>query len=513
MNRYLRFLLVLGGGCALLGGTGFDHLARAQAGNGPTSLSGLKPAAGPMQVITLERALQLATERNYDLRIAAEQIVQARTMIRRAWSAFLPRLNAGGQYVYTTPVTEISFLDEQAAAGQRQQLESQALMMRTMADLSRITNPDNAVQLEQAAAALEQAAREIEPMDPIAIQPAHLFSGNVQLTVPLFNGGSIPMLQNTYDMVDQASLSLDRARQQALFAIASLYYSATTVKKMIEITENNEASAQSHLAATEARVAAGALPSIALKRAQFDLVKAEQTTRSTRSSYGMLLGTLGQMMGEDTMFELVAPREVDEVENLGNEDYFYTRAIEERRDLKGLRLAKQIAERGRIEYWMKFLPSLALVGQANWTSNTSGFSSEPLSYNAVVSASLPLYDGGLRYAARDEAESKIRAAELTIEKTESELAGLIRGNLQDIQVQEEGLASSRLAVELARDNHANARALFEVGAATYLEVIDASAAELAAEIDLARSELGIRISRLGLLFVVGAYPPIPELQR
>ena len=498
----------------LVGGAGAASSSSSSgslsSSSGPSSLYGLKAAKDPanVPVYTLDQAIKLASERNYDLRIAAEQIVQAQTMIRRAWSAVTPKLTASGNYMYSAPETELSFLNQDAVDQQKQQLQSQALLLRSMAQLTAMSDPDKAAELNRSAAALDATADAMVPSDPITIQPAHMLTGNIQLTVPIFNARTIPLIQNTYDMVDQAQNSLQRARQQALFGVATLYYSASTVKKMLAMTEENEASSQKHYDATQARVSAGTLPAIALKRAQFDLVKAQQTTRSTRSTYKLLLGTLGKMMGVDSMFSIVAPPELGQVEAQGDAEQFYQRALKSRRDYRAAEYAFKVAERSMTDYWMRYLPSLNLIGKANWTSNTGGFQSDPFSYNVIVAASIPIYDGGERYAVRDEAASKIRAASLTLEKTRYEMAGLVRGNLQDIQTRLEGLASARLAVELAKENHQNAIALFDVGAATNLEVIDASAAELAAGIDLARSELDLSMARMGLLFVVGEYPAL-----
>ncbi len=499
--------LVGGGGAASSSSSSSSSLGGS---SGPSTLYGLKPAKDPKNVptYTLDQALQMASERNYDLRIAAEQIVQAQTMIRRAWSVVIPKLSASANYIYTTPETELSFMDQDSVDQQKQQLKSQALLLRSMADLTAMSDPDKAAELNRSARALDATADAMVPSDPITIQPAHMLTGNVQLTVPIFNPRTIPMIQNSYDMVRQAGDSLQRARQQALFGVATLYYSANTLKKMLAMTEENEASSQKHYDATQARVTAGTLPAIALKRAQFDLVKAQQTTRSTRSTYHLLLGTLGKMMGVDSMFAIVTPPEFEAVEAQGNAEAFYQRALKSRRDYRAAETAFRVAERGMTDYWMRYLPSLNMVGKANYTSNTGGFQTDPLTYNVVLAASIPIYDGGERYAVRDEAASKIRAANLSLEKTRYEMAGLVRGNLQDIQTRVEGLASARLAVELAKENHQNAIALFDVGAATNLEVIDASAAELGAGIDLARSELDLSVARMGLLFVVGEYPPL-----
>lgn len=505
MFQLPKFVVVMAGAALLLVA---DPSAAQEGGTGPGSLYGLKPAPGAVPTYTLDQAMKMAGERNYDLRIAAEQIVQAQTMVRRAWSTVLPRLSAGGNYMFTTPVTEINFMDQDAVDQQKMQLDSQALMLRSLGQMMAASDPEQAEELNRSAAALEDASNSLEPTDPIAIQPANLFTGNVQLTVPIFNGRTIPMIQNSYDIVSQVKYSIDRARQQALFGVATVYYSANTVKRMLTMTKENESAAQKHLDATKARVEAGALPGIALKRAQLELVQAQQTSRSTRSSYNLLLGTLGKLMGVDSDFAIAEPPVLAEVERQGDADAFYERALNSRRDYQAAKVAIDIAERGMTDYWMRFLPSLNLIGKANWTSNTSGFQSDPWNYNIIVAASIPLYDGGERYAVRDEAASKIRQARLTLDKTRDEMSGLVRGNLQDIKIREEGLASARLALDLAKENHANAITLFDVGAATNLEVIDAASAELAAGIGLARAELELSVARMGLLFVVGEYPAI-----
>ncbi|MBN2359472.1 MAG: TolC family protein [Deltaproteobacteria bacterium] len=502
------------GGGGLTGGTGAASgggaMSSMSTSSGPTALFGLKPASGAPELITLNRAIELASERNYDLRIATEQIVQAQTVVRRAWSAVLPRVNLGGNYVYTYPEITFSLMDQETVDGQKMQLTNQALMMRSLGQMMATINPEQSDALLRGASQLEDAANELVPMDPIAIQPAHTFTANGTIAVPVFNGRTIPLIMNSYDLVSQARYSIDRARQQALYGVASLYYGAVTLKKVSAIADANARAAETHRGATEARVAAGALPSIALKRAEYDLVQAQQTLRSARSSYAMVLGTLGQMIGVDTMFEVEAPAEVVAVEAQGNADQFYSRALESRRDIKALRVALNMAERGNLDYWMRFMPSLNLAGQANWTSNTNGFQTDPWTYNIVLQLGIPLYDGGERYAARDETASKIRQARLSIDKVEEQTAGLIRGNLDDISVKLDGLKQSELAVELAKENQRNAEALFDVGAATNIEVIDANNAAFSAEIALVRDELALRLARLGLLFIVGEYPALED---
>jgi len=57
---------------------------------------------------------------------------------------------------------------------------------------------------------------------------------------------------------------------------------------------------------------------------------------------------------------------------------------------------------------MQFAPSVNLVASAHATSFTSGFVQDPITGTLAITASIPLYDGGARYAALKDSASKIR---------------------------------------------------------------------------------------------------------
>ena len=61
-------------------------------------------------------------------------------------------------------------------------------------------------------------------------------------------------------------------------------------------------------------------------------------------------------------------------------------------------------------------------------------------------------------------------------------------------------------MKVAEETRDQAQTLYEVGAATPLDVSDANLAVYVAELDLLRAELEVQQARLGLAYVVGVFP-------
>ena len=109
------------------------------------------------------------------------------------------------------------------------------------------------------------------------------------------------------------------------------------------------------------------------------------------------------------------------------------------RDLNNVAGGLQAPPGGRTDAWMAFLPSLSLVGQGRFSSNTSGFTSDPITGAIMVQANIPIYDGGTNYANLKETASKIEQEKLRLEQSESRIRSQVRGNVDDIALKQQAL--------------------------------------------------------------------------
>jgi outer membrane protein TolC len=493
----ILFLAAPNAGLAQGGGASADALMGLKATDTPATLS-------------LEEALAAAVEANVDLKIAKERITQQEIQVRRAWAAIKPQVSLNATYQYSYPEQEIQFSNPEQA-------QQQALLYESLANITRgqaafVQDPDERAALEEQAESLQSVATELRntESDPIIVTPAHNLNGNLQMSMVLFNGRSLPLILNAYDAVEMIKESTSLSKGTLLFSVARTYYGAVTSKKIWNIALQQLSRTQAQRDATKGRVELGIEPVLSLQRAELEYFKAKQQADAARSSYQLMVGTLGFLLDKDTFFEVTDPPPLRAIEAEASDAEFIDRAFESREELRVQKLALDIAKRQRTDAWMMFMPTVSLVAQARMTSNTSGFTDDPITGVVMVQGSIPLYDGGTRYAALDESASKIREELFRLKQVERRVESQVRGNLADLRVKLAGLESAKEALALAQSTNANAKALFDAGVATNLDVLDANVALFVSEVDFARAEMDLQQARMGLAHILGEFEPTLE---
>jgi len=480
-------------------------------------LMGLRPPKDERKLITLEQALEMGAKNNFDVRMAAEKVVQQETMVRKAWAALLPQVNAGANYQFSCNFGRadafascddqtIQFADEDSINQQALLFESIGGLVEQAAGFEQ--DLERQQELRDQANDLYGAADEIKQTDtdPVVIAPAHVVTGNLSLSLPVFNGRALPLLQNAYTAVDATRVATRQSRSALMYAVARAYYGAVTAKKFIGIAKEQEANARAHEDATRVRVEMNTLAPLNLKRARLEVLKAKQQVRSATSSYNNAVGALGNLIGAVEMFDVQDPGAPKAIETQNTVDDAVSRALVGRDDLRAQKLSLTLADRSKMDAWMLFLPSVSLVAQARMTSNVSGFVAAPVSSVVMLQANIPIYDGGTRYATLREADSKIREQLLKVKQLEQKIEAQVRGNIEDITVKREALDIAKETLQVTRESQEQAKQLFELGMGTPLDVTDTNLALFVAELELARAELSLDQARLGLSYMLGDFP-------
>ena len=502
---------------------GSDVLTPRAAAATSVDASALLGLADPPQrhALSLDQVLQLAGEGAAELRIAAERIVQQEANLRRAWAALLPNVNLGGawQLVCSGGSSDVSCADRATALVDPDQLQQQADLLAalsevftTAADAS--SDAEQAAQLRAQAAQLAEGAasaqQQAQGAKPVVVQPANVFSSTLTMSLPLFNGRALSLLWNAQDAVSLADLARDQVRNALLYTATRAFHVAVAAQKLVAIAEHQRESADKHRVATAARVAAQMQPPLSLRRAELEVLRAKQQLHTARSSYDIAIATLGLMLGREEAFDVVVPTttslahdEADFASELSQE------ALAARPDVAAQRRALDIARRGELDASMMFLPSVNLVASARATSFTQGFVRDPITGTLAITATLPLYDGGLRYAALKESSSRIREELIRSRQLEDRVRAQILGNGREIVVKRDALALSEESVAVARSARAQAQAMFAAGVGTALDVSDTALALFLAENDLARAQLDLQLARTGFAYVTGASAKAP----
>ena len=339
----------------------------------------------------------------------------------------------------------------------------------------------------------------------------HNFSGNLSLSLGLFDGRAIPAYGIARDRVGVAGLQLDEARQTVLLLVAESYYAALGAEQLARVAEQALTARRQHLAAAEARLAAGHAVRLDIERAQAAIHRAERDVIDTRSQVeaardgvAMAIGATPPLVGALAPPVVSAPEPADPPP-LGEEEAL-ARAHAQRLDLRALEQSLELADAARTMTWWAFAPRLSLVGSIDFSEETLSRPNS-VSSSLTIQLSWTLYDGGMRYAQLDEDAAAIREARAAVRRQTRQVAAEVRDAIRALERGAAALTASRAERDAARRALDAAEVGFRLGNATGLDVIDAQLALEQAEVSLIRENLSLDVARLVLQRVIGALRP------
>ncbi|HEY1099146.1 MAG TPA: TolC family protein [Myxococcota bacterium] len=476
-----------------------------------SGLLGLKEPAGGVQTLSLDDAVRFAVESAPDSRIATERVTQQGAQLRRAWALLLPSLSVSGAYAHTCTGggNGVDCGDRTTSLVDKDTIDQQALLFDSLADIVGIaadnaSTPEAAADFRNQQVQLQAAAENFRNTDttPVVVQPASQLSGQLTFTLPLLNPRAYPALLNAYDGVDASRLAREQAIQTLVFAVVRTYHAAVTAQRLRDASQRQVELTTIQRDAVKARVDAATQPMLALKRAELELLRAKQSLAQTTSAADNAIGVLGALIGKTERFALSPPAPVDAVA-IKDVEAFVEQALTARPEVRTQRTVLTITERSQVDAWMQFLPSVALSASARATSFTQGFVRDPVTGILTISASLPLYDGGIRYAALDESTSRITEERVRLRQIEDRVAAQVRGNHREVLIRQDSLALAQQSLEVAREAQSQAQALFDAGVGTALDVSETNFVLFSAELEALRAELDLAQARLGLRWALG----------
>ena len=431
--------------------------------------------------LPLEEAKALAKKNSPTLQIAKENLYQAELIIDKAWVMVKPQVNIAGTYTHYNTEMALDFPDFSSFSLDEVECGS-------------LWNPDVGFCFLRS--------------DRRVIQKQDSFGLNATISQPIFLAQAISTIKNAYNSYDLAQINTENAEEYLLHSVEVAYYGALATKKFLEIARQAVEIREEHLKVARAKFEVGEIAKIIVLRAEIDVNQSEQDTKRAENSLALAKEAIRLLIGHYEDFSLVPPeppkRPAETIEE------YIQKAMTQRRDLTSAKLELSIAEQLKNDAWYRFLPSVVATGLYRY-SDVKGFTDRYDQWQVGVVLSVPLYDGGLRYAYLKEAKSKIREATIKIEETQRGIASEIRQLWLRMEMAEANLIKARRSVELAKEQVELAMASFEAGTSTNLEVLDANSILFISEVGETQEELSLYLAILKLDKAVKMYNPAAAL--
>lgn len=404
-------------------------------------------ALAPPEVerVSLEAALRRALTRNPSVTTTLADLRRAEALVEQARAASLPSLTANGTY--------------------------------TRLDADRVLNGN-------------------------VILGANQLSANLNLTVPIF----APQRWNAWtlasDNVEAVHANSEDVRRRVGLSAARAYLTVIAQRRVVEANERARDVSRAHYDFARARREGGVGNRLDEVRAAQELAGNDARLFSSlaslgqaREALGVLLGSEGPVEPADEGVAFATPPLADALGGLASR----------RPDLHALELRVRLSERAVRRNWAEFSPTL--VGQfVPFYQNPPTLTQPETGWQALLTLSIPLYDGGYRYGVIHEREALRTNARAGYEGAMRQARSDVRSATESLRRSGEALGSAREAARLAEEARLLADEAYRAGATTNLEVVDAERRARDADTAAAVAEDAERQARLDLLAASGALP-------
>lgn len=282
-----------------------------------------------------------------------------------------------------------------------------------------------------------------------------------------------------------AERDADRVVSEVILNVKQSYYALLAAGKLMAVARKTHEQAESHLRQAEAFFRVGSKPRFDVTRAEVDLNDAKLGIINAKNSVRLRTIGLYNAMGIDPLDEIdieddlsapivVPPREQAREESVKRRPEM----LKIEADLEAMR-ATVNAEKA------DYLPVLSVSGAYSWAHGTAemGIFSGDIqnSWNAGITLTMPLFEGGVTQGKVSEALSNLRALEAQRETLKQAILMELHQAYADIESAIARIAVMDSSLKSARDSLELAEGRYEAGLGATIEVTDAQVASIKAE--------------------------------
>jgi outer membrane protein len=409
------------------------------------ALLALSAAAFPdSTAITLDSFLKMALENNPETKISAAQEASGSASLQSARSALLPRVGLSAQATRNQSVDSFPAMSEP-----RDQLSAGVSGSLLLYDFGRTGS-----KIRQAGHALT-ATRE---------------SGRL-------------------------------ARQEVVLTAKTAYFNALLAGKMLDVARESVRQSEEHLLQARTLFEIGKQAKYAVTKAEVDVANARVALIKAQSGIKAAKVKMESAAGVDLPEGMIFSDSLEQNESAIALEGAFASADSLRPDLRAaaarLEMARTQVRGARADY----LPELnASAGYGYRSPDATDWTG---SWNAGVSLSQPLYQGGAIRAKVLMAEASFAEAEATFVRTRQVAHAGIQQYLLDKQDAMERVAAAVKYIAEASEGLSMSQERYRAGAATFIEVTDAEVALVNARITHAQALYDYRVAHARLLGATG----------
>jgi len=278
---------------------------------------------------------------------------------------------------------------------------------------------------------------------------------------------------------------LERVVQETILNVKQSYFALLAARKLLVVAQKTVEQAESHLKQAEAFFRSGSKPRFDVTRAEVEVNNAALGLINGKNNVRLSTISLCNVMGIDPSSDvdiddiLSAPASIPPMEQA------LTESLKNRPDM--LKAGADIdAARATVKAnQSNYLPTLSANGAYSWAHGTSEMGPYngdiQNSWNAGVTLSMPLFEGGLTNGKVSEAKANLRTLEAQRSTLRQSIVVELNQAYADIESATARMAVMELSLKKAQESLDLAQGRYEDGVGPYMEITDAQVASVSAE--------------------------------
>ncbi|HEX6982008.1 MAG TPA: TolC family protein [Balneolaceae bacterium] len=350
------------------------------------------------------------------------------------------------------------------------------------------------------------------------------FNASLRASIPLFQGfANINSLRSAqFDKKSQKE-NVEWVRESIIFQTASTYLQLLLNKELLEIARENLAASQQQLEQVEVQVKVGARPTVDLYNQQATLANNELEVTNRENALQMSRLQLISIMQVDPRkeYEFATPEISDEEIEIQRYELptLVNTALENRSDLERERLNIE-----SLEYQLKTIkgslyPSLSLsasiLSRYNYPNDVSfndQFFLENVNRSIGLSLSIPIFNGFDRRLNIQAQKINYKNAKLALENTRLQVIQDVNQAYSDYQSILKQIEAAEKALQAAERSYITQKQRYEVGAGTLIELSEANAQYVQAQADYTSARYNYIFQQKILEYFIGKLGQDVQLQ-
>ncbi len=415
-------------------------------------------------MLTLDRAIEIALGNNQGLKAADAQIEAADAGVLRSTSGFLPKIAMSETWSRT---------------------DNPLMVLGTKLNQEIVTPAD---------------------FNPAVINnPEAISNYNTRLAVtqPIFNGGREYIGRTQARLAKDASIQdRERVRQETVYNVVKAYYSLLLSREYHKVALQSLETSDANVKLAEARFKAGAVLQSDLLRARVQLAEVKEMLTRSQNNIKLAAASLNFAMGvpQGTEYEVSGALAVQDQHSDVNS--LISEAAAKRPDLIAVELNRKNAEKSVTMARTDYLPSLNVMGQMDWNSDRFA-GDDGRSWAVMAVLQWNLFDGLVTKSKVKEAVATSSRMASLEEQTRSAVQLQVRQAYYNVTASIDRIEATASSVQEAEEGLRIVQKRYENGMTTFVDVLGAENALIRARTNSLQALYDNNIARAELKLAVG----------